>query len=91
MKTATVRSKRRNARLGAAGGMVSTLLLSRTSADALRELQAAHAGFTRREIVEAALLDAAVRADAFDPSVARLAAEYGLSVSELRYLPRARP
>lgn len=91
MSSANDRVKRRNARVRAAGGLVSTLVLSRSSAEALHALHQAHPAYTQRQIVEAALLDAAVRAETFDPHVARLAAEHGLSVSELRYLPRNQP
>lgn len=81
------RINRFHRRLRENGGMHTTLNLSRSATQALKELMSRH-NLTSREAVEAALLDAAVRGDAFEPDLGKMAKEYGLSPEELRFLPK---
>lgn len=72
-------------RLRERGGRTASVQLSRTGAEALDHLCHRHE-LTRRDAIEAAILDAALRADAFDARPLRLARAYGCSVDELRHL-----
>lgn len=75
-------------RLREGGGVHTSMDLSRSAHQALCEIKARY-GLTTREAVEAALLDAAVRGDTFDPNLGKLAREHGFSPDELRLFPRS--
>ena len=77
-------------RLREKGGRTGSMQLSRTGAEALDLICDRHL-LTRRDAVEAALIDAAMQGETFNPRPLKFVREHGCSVVELRHLSMVQP